>query len=268
MIKMLRIVLLLAASLPWAAGLRADHWDEQSINDDSAATTPNELVHGSDQLHDLRTDTTGGDGAQDRDWYRIRQEARSSYEVVVDATSGDIAPGPSALQRTDANGVPVQQAQSIGSFIDMSLSLRWENAQGNPNVGDRILVMPGPAGCPTPCDEDDVYRIRVRETTYAIPRFNNAGTQVTVLLLQNPTDYAISANVYFWDAAGTQLHVEPVTLAAKNVLVLNTASITAVNGQSGAITITHNGRFGDLSGKTVALEPASGFSFDSPMIAR
>ena len=77
-----------------------------------------------------------------------------------------------------------------------------------------------------------------------------------------------TARASFWNASGTQLHAEPVNLAAKQVLVLNTATIAAVNGQSGAITVTHDGRYGDLSGKTVALEPATGFSFDSPMIAR
>jgi len=34
---------------------------------------------------------------------------------------------------------------------------------------------------------------------------------------------------------------------------------------TGTITVGHDGRYGDLSGKAVALEPATGFSFDSPM---
>ena len=41
-----------------------------------------------------------------------------------------------------------------------------------------------------------------------------------------------------------------------------------VPGASGAITIANDGRYGDLTGKTVALEPATGFSFDSPMVPR
>jgi len=34
------------------------------------------------------------------------------------------------------------------------------------------------------------------------------------------------------------------------------------------VSVSHDGRYGDLSGKTVALEPATGFSFDSPMAGR
>ena len=57
-----------------------------------------------------------------------------------------------------------------------------------------------------------------------------------------------------------------MTLAAKNLLVFNTANV--VNGVSGHITVVHDGRHGDLAGKSVALEPATGFSFDSPMVPR
>ena len=34
------------------------------------------------------------------------------------------------------------------------------------------------------------------------------------------------------------------------------------------MTLTHDGGYGALSGKAVALEPATGFSFDSPMTPR
>ena len=49
-------------------------------------------------------------------------------------------------------------------------------------------------------------------------------------------------------------------------MVLPTSTVAA-RDQRG-VTVVHNGRYGDLSGKTVALEPATGFSFDSPMIPR
>jgi hypothetical protein len=50
--------------------------------------------------------------------------------------------------------------------------------------------------------------------------------------------------------------------------VLGTAGIPALAGASGAVTIVHDAPFGALAGKAVALEPASGFSFDSPMLSR
>jgi len=104
------------------------------------------------------------------------------------------------------------------------------------------------------------------ETTGAIPRFNNSGSQITVLILQNPTDYTIGGTVFFWDATGAFLTSQPFSLVAKDVLVLNTNS--AAPGFTGSITVTNDGRFGDLQGKSVALEPSTGFSFDTPMLHR
>jgi hypothetical protein len=104
------------------------------------------------------------------------------------------------------------------------------------------------------------------ETTGSIPRFNNSGTQVTVLLLQNPTDYQINGTVYFWENGGSFLASQGFTLDPKALFVFNTASVAP--GFAGAITVTQDGRFGDLQGKSVALEPATGFSFDTPMSYR
>ena len=122
--------------------------------------------------------------------------------------------------------------------------------------------------CAAACGSDDVYRIRAFETTYSIPRFNNVGSQVTVLLLQNPAGYAVTGNVWFWSAAGTLLGSRAFNLPARQTLVLNTATVPGVAGQGGTITVSHDARYGDLAGKTVALEPSTGFSFDSPMSAR
>jgi len=87
-----------------------------------------------------------------------------------------------------------------------------------------------------------------------------------VLLLQNPTDYTISGTIYFWSTPGAPVGNVPFSLAPKALTVLNTATVAP--GVGGTVTVTHDGRYGDLSGKTVALEPATGFSFDSPMLPR
>ena len=104
------------------------------------------------------------------------------------------------------------------------------------------------------------------ETTYAVPRFNNLGSQVTVLLLQNPTNYTITGTVYFWSATGTQPSARRRSTWRRRRSWCSRRRPS--RPASGAMTIVHNGRYGDLSGKTVALEPATGFSFDSPMIPR
>jgi len=243
--------------------VRADVWDVQTSSDNTAAGTKNELLHGSDQIHDL--------GAlpgplPDEDWYRIGQKAYSSYEVVVDATSGDIGSGV-LVQRYAAGGTTlVQTAVPVTAALNYSQSLRWMNTSGA-SVDDQYVRVTS-TGCNTNCGPDDVYRLRAFETTESIPRFNNSASQVTVLLLQNPSGYNITGNIYFWGTTGTLLATQPFNLGAKNTLVLNTASVAGAGGVGGAITLANDGRYGDLTGKTVALEPATGFSFDSPMVPR
>ena len=48
--------------------------------------------------------------------------------------------------------------------------------------------------------------------------------------------------------------------------MLNTS--TVVPGATGSITISNDGRYGDLVGKAVAIEPATGFTFDTAMSPR
>jgi hypothetical protein len=255
------IVLGMSLALAVAGRARADVWDVQTSNDNTPAGTKNELLHGSDQIHDL--------GAlpgplPDEDWYRIGQKAYSSYEVVVDATSGDIGAG--VLLQRYANGgtTLVQTAVPVTAALNYSQSLRWMNTTGA-SVDDQFVRVIS-SGCNTNCGPDDVYRLRAFETTASIPRFNNSASQVTVLLLQNPSGYTITGNVYFWSSAGALLFTHPFSLPTKNTLVLNTAGL--VPGVGGAITLASDGRYGDLTGKTVALEPSTGFSFDSPMVPR
>ena len=231
---------------------------ETIVNDDGADENA-ELSHG----FRVNGSLASAGGVPDTDSYAMSQKPFSSYEVVVDAASGDVSPV--VLDRRAAGGSTViQVSQPIG--IGTGRSLRWTNDTSNTIDTETVRVASG--GCTTDCGADDTYRLRAYETTGSIPRFNNSGTQVTILLLQNPTDYSIDATIYFWNASGTQLAAQAVNIPAKNLLVLNTATIPAANGQSGAVTVTHNGRFGDLTGKSVALEPATGFSFDSPMLYR
>ena len=239
-----------------AARADADVWDQQTINDNSAATG-NELVHGSDQLHDLGA--IPGPAA-DEDWYRLSIKPYSSYEVVVDGVSGDIGP-PVQVDRVFADGTVFGSAIPIA--LGFSRSMRFHNP--NPFVVEDKWIRVRSGGCSTDCTPNDVYRLRFYETTGAVPRFNDSGTQLTVLLLQNPTDGTITGSAYFWDVAGTLLAFHPFTLVAHSTLVLNTATVPGLAGKSGTITVGHDGRYGDLSGKAVALEPATGFSFDSPM---
>jgi hypothetical protein len=218
-----------------------------------------ELSHGFELLEDLATLPGGG---VDSDEYRVSAKPFSSYEAVVDSTSGDIGPTLSVTRVLQGTTTALQSSQAVG--VGFTRSIRWINTTAAENNGESIRVTSGQ--CTTNCGTDDVYFIRGYETTYSVPRFNNSGTQITVLLLQNPTNYTINAIVYFWDTNGTQTGLQPFALGPKNLVVFNTSTVAP--GVGGSVTIANDGRYGDLSAKTVALEPATGFSFDSPALPR
>jgi uncharacterized repeat protein (TIGR01451 family) len=221
-----------------------------------------ELAHGTAQLLDLAAQPGP---AADEDLFRISQKPYSSYEVVVDSTSGDIGAGAGPLlERTDATGNTLQTSTPIG--VGSSRSLRWLSLEST--VMDSETVRVRSAQCGTDCGSDDVYRIRAYETTGSIPRFNNAGSQVTVLILQNPTNYVITGIVLFWTGQPNPTDSFPFLVDPKQTFVLDTTTVPSANGVAGAITVAHDGRYGDLSGKAVAVEPSTGFSFDSPLVAR
>jgi uncharacterized repeat protein (TIGR01451 family) len=250
------------------AVVSADEPDPDLSNNTDTETTlvgigKGELVHGTDAVHDLAA--LPGPVA-DVDVFRINQKPYSSYEVVIDATSGDIGAGAGPeLVRLAPNGNTVVQT-SVPVGIAHSRSLRWQNSTANEVETGTIRVRS--ALCTTDCGPDDVYRIRAYETTYSAPRFNNSGTQITVLVLQNPTDYPITGDAYFQATSGALAGFRHFILAPRETLVLNTTSVPGVSGLSGALTVAHDGRYGDLTGKTVALEPATGFSFDTPLVPR
>lgn len=241
----------------------ADVWDVQSLNDDTSATH-NELVHGSSQVHDLGTSPAL---VADVDWYRIGQAALSSYEIVVDGTSGDHGSFGPDLHRVLAGGTILQGSLAVTPGVDYSRSLRWQNA--TTDAVDAEYVRVKSFGCTAFfCGSDDVYLIRAYETTYSIPRFNNSGSQLTVLQIQNPTAAPVDLTVSFWNASGAYLGSQVTTLAPRALLVVNTSTLSYAAGQSGAISVANTARYGHLAGKAVALEPNTGFTFDTPMVPR
>jgi hypothetical protein len=254
----MRVSLIAIAGLALCANVAGaiDAWDK-GIPDDDVPASGTEVVHGSDEVHDLQARR----GAADVDWYRLRQEPYSSYEVVVDGATAPVLP--IVLERVAADGTTVLQA-SAAAGLGGTRTLRWENATANAVDGELLRVRSD--GCATKCRNTATYRLRAYETTYAIPRFNNTGTQVTVVLLQNPRDHEVSGNLRFWNASGTQIETSEFTLAPKALLVLQTQTI--VPDASGSVTVSHDGGYGELTGKSIALEPATGFSFDTPLQAR
>jgi hypothetical protein len=225
------------------------------LNDDSWA----ELTHGQVLTADLQAQPGP---AADLDVYQLSQKPGSSYEVVVDATSGDLGSSGPTLERIGSDGSTVlQSSQPVGS--GSSRSLRWENAS-NGAVNDETLRVTAPS-CSTACGPEDVYRIRLYETTAFVPRFNNSATQITILLLENPGADTVNGTIRFIAGDGTPLASQPFSIVPHGTLVVNTASVPGVAGQGGSMTIANDAAYGAISGKAVAVEPATGFTFDTAL---
>jgi glucose/arabinose dehydrogenase len=225
-----------------------------TITDDDPR--PRGLEHGANLRNDLS-------GALPH-IFRLAQAPRSSYEVVLDEASGDAVPG-LRLERLVASFTAVIQS-SLPVGTGSARSLRWANST-IATINDQWIRVDSPS-CGTACGPDDVYRLRAYETTGRIARFNNSGSQVTVVILQNNSAETVAGTMLFWGANGTETWSVPFTLAPHATSALQSASILELQGESGSMTVMHNAPYGLLVGKSVALEPATGFSFDSPMTFR
>jgi hypothetical protein len=224
------------------------------LDDDAPSPSTNELIHGWSETGDL---------AQAPDVFRLRQQPYSSYEAILDAVTGD-APGALLERIASDNATVLQTGTAVGTGTARRLA--WQNSVPGAVSGQSLRV--GGTACAPPCGADDVYRIRLYDTTYSIARFNNSATQATVLSVQNPTGAAVVARAMFWGASGTLLRLVESTIAAHGNFVLNTSTVAELQGRSGSITITSDAPYGALTGKAVALEPATGFSFDDVMRPR
>ena len=226
------------------------------VDDDVNVASAAELAHGSLIQADLGGRRPGSDA------YRMAQNFSESYEVIVDGVSGDVLP--IGLQRVAADGSTVVQ-EAVATGTGTSRSLRWEHLTAVANQFIRVTS----GGCTSGCGADDVYRIRAYETTLRGARFNNRGTQVTVVVLQNAGDVAASGQIVLWDTAGEPIQGEPFTVAPRGTAVVNTDALGGLAPDAdGSLTVRHDAPYGVLRGKAVALEPATGLAFDTPLTAR
>ena len=107
------------------------------------------------------------------------------------------------------------------------------------------------------------YTIVFHDTTLLVPRWNSSGSQITVIVVQNPRSVAVVGLLHFYNALGTPVQTVELLVPAYGVQVINTASLPPLAGLSGSAQITHDGGYGGLTGKAVALEPSTGFTFDT-----
>jgi hypothetical protein len=241
-----------------------DVWDLSGSDGNNG--TDNELANGSAQVHDLQNNA----GVADQDWYLIGQLPYSSYEVIVDGLTEEVASIPAStaddflrLDLVDGTGTLISSGYAFSS-IGAARTLRFRNTTGTEITNQYVRVQAAVDGCGTTCTTNAEYRIQLRETTLLAPRFNNSGTQSTVVLLQNGSTASVAGTVRFWSPGGTQLGTgQAVTLPAMGGIVLNTSTVPGAAGASGFMTFDHLGRYGQISGKAVALEPSTGFTFDT-----
>jgi hypothetical protein len=161
-----------------------------------------------------------------------------------------------AVTSDDVGGFELGPGQGL---VAAGMSVRWISAvDGREYVrarGDAAGALP--AGL--------TYTVELLDTTYFVPRWNNAVTQTTVFIVQNTTNVAVTGTLLLHNGAGTLVHSQPLTIPQFGVTVFSTASVAALAGQSGSARIVHTGGYGALAGKAVALEPGTGFSFDTPL---
>lgn len=207
----------------------------------------------------------------DVDWFRISQKPYSSSEVVVDGTTAGMGVIPVVVPG-DELGVDLMTGLSLTvSAISLGASgaarvLYFRNDTAFAVDNQQIRV--SGAECSTTCGAHQQYRIRFLDTTYSVPRFNNSGSQVTILMVQNSSHRTVFFNAFFFDTNGTLLGSYAQNIAAQGAAILNTSTVAGVGGASGSIIVNNDGRYGALAGKAVALEPTTGFTFDTAMVPR
>lgn len=226
-------------------------------DDGAAATWPVELSHGTTVRADLAPPAGPG---PDRDYYMLQQQPEASFELVVDEASGDAAP--LTVQRVAADGTTVlQSASPVGTGT--GLSLRWLNTTFDTISDEHVRVES--ASCGTICGTDDTYRVRFYETTLRGARVNNTNGQTTVLLLQNLTDAPVLGFIHFRTEDGVSGGGQGYAIPARGTLVHDMSQNLF---EPGSLWVTHDAPYGGVAGKVVGLEPATGFSFDTPLTSK
>lgn len=272
----MRNALTLAFCLLAASTVSAhDPWEYVLYNSwDDDGSTLNYLRHGDVQRgHDLQSGPTD---VPDQDWYALDLQDRHSYEIRV---AGGIeywgfacSDGPCPrLDLLDSGGALLAASAPQPDEIPITITrgptgpqpafrsqtVRFTSGVTAPAYarvfGDQAVPI-GPAS---------FYDISFRDTTYFAPRWNNSGTQVSVVVVQNLTSSEQFGSLDFFDANGTLLFDGLLWIQPHGNNVFITAEIPELVGQSGSLSISHTGPYGALAGKVVALEPATGFTFDT-----
>jgi hypothetical protein len=259
-----------AAVCALAAGARADVWDETAQNDDTLDVTVNELMHGSDQVHDLAGQA--GNTVADVDWFRLQVPLNASFEVLVDDLAGGIG-GPGAAPKVElaevrASGPSfILAATKPVTAFGSARRIAWSHAEPATAGEKAYVVRVSGAACGAACTSASRYRIRMVDTTLRVARFNTTGGQSTVLVLQNPTNAVQGLSVYAFGTNGDQVGGFVTFLDPREVSAINLAAVGLAN-VAGGLQMLNVAPYGSLTGKAVQMDPATGFVFETPVAYR
>jgi hypothetical protein len=255
----------LAAALIGVATAQADVWD-LGTDPDNDTGSDNEIVHGLSQVHDLAAQAGGT--VEDVDWYPLRMPDSRSFEIRIDGLTGDTAGLVNPfLELLASDGTTVVASADVATDFGVARSLRFASTiMGGTGYTTYFVRVASPL-CGLNCTGSDEYRIHAFDTTLALPRYNNGNGQVTFLILQNPTNRSVNFFAGAFSANGSLVGAFGATLApyATSVTNLSTVNGGALNNTSGSMVIRNDGPYQGLTGKGVALEPATGFTFDTPV---
>jgi hypothetical protein len=256
---MLRIALGACAvlvSLPVGA---ADRWE---VRGDNGPFTNNELQPGVVQEgHDLEETPRG----PDEDWYKVRGDQVRSFEARVFG-GGVVWKYPACPDCADfdlvtPDGTVLTPGDSFTTLGPTARSVRW---MGGPPVQQFLRVKPNKSGVAGSASEK--YDIMVVDTTLYLPRFNNSGTQRTVVIVQNTLDQGTQGQLTFYETSGLVIHGFGFNLLPHGSFVLDTSSVGQLLGRSGSAVLAHTAGRSGLVAKAVAMDPVTGFTFDTPFI--
>jgi hypothetical protein len=266
-----RFAAALAAAALSSAGTLAratDPW-EGGIRPDDTVLTRNTLSPGLVQHHDLQQNPVS---TNDVDWMRVPTLSGHSYEARVSGTSvgfdwGDCA-SCAQFERVSATGAILTEDTGVvtdgagpGSVWHANdRSVRW--IAETDNTADLVRVRGDESFVET---THSVYTIRYWDTTYTVPRWNTSNGQATVLVITSTVPKPQQARVQFHGSSGSLLATQNLVLQENVPYVLNLGTIPALAEQSGFAIVAHTSGYGGLTGKAVSLEPATGFTFDTPI---
>src|SRR5688572_25859911 len=198
---------------------------------------------------------------------RVVLKRKHSYEARVSGVywRDDAAALLPTFDLVSSDGTVMIPGRRVADDIDNGVESIGRTVRfiAGADISNQFLRASAPPGVETGYT---TYSVSFHDTTLFVPRWNNTATQTTVLVLQNTTGSPVFGNIYFHDAAGVQLAAVSIDVPARGVQMVQTASIAALAGQSGSALVSQIGGHGAIAGKAVALEAATGFTFDTPFV--